>query len=224
MFIDFRIATAIINACYRVATDSRLASEILNIIQAENNTPNLLRDNVKMENLNHQRVTFAAMQAQMPDFEECPRLNEDDILLFALGSYHLKLAKSYCAEHFRNGLYIIALYRENALSDLARCNIMMNNAWLRARIQSRHVRSRIYYSYMLIDGNRGDRHAIAHYYCTCLTGSRTIGSCAHIISIVWYMGIGRHTDFNLPAQLLLTININTLYCCPPTMSIVRMNN
>lgn len=162
-----------------------------------------------MKNLNRQRVTFTAMEAQMPHFEEFPRLNEDDILLFALGSYHLKLAKSYCAEHFRNGLYIIELYRENALSDLSRCNIMINNAWLiRARIQSRHVRSRIYYSYMLIDGNRGDRHAIAHYYCTCLTGSRTIGSCAHIISIVWYMGIGRHTDFNLPAQLLNSVIID----------------
>lgn len=69
-------------------------------------------------------------------------------------------------------------------------------------IQTR--RSRIYYSYMLIDGNRGDKHAIAHYYCTCLTGSRTIGSCAHIT----YMGIGRHRDFNLPAQLLNSVIID----------------
>ncbi|KAF9406909.1 hypothetical protein HW555_012887 [Spodoptera exigua] len=107
MFIDFRIAAAIINVCYRVATDSRLASEILNIIQAENNTPNLLRDYVEMKNLNRQRVTFTAMEAQMPNLKSFERLNEDDIILFALGSYHLKLAKSYCAEHFRNGLYII---------------------------------------------------------------------------------------------------------------------
>lgn len=162
-----------------------------------------------MKNLNRQRVTFTGMEAQMPHFEEFPRLNEDDIILISLGSYHLKLAKSYCAEHFRNGLYIIELYRENALSDLSRCNIMINNACLiRARIQSRHVRSRIYYSYILLDGNTTDRNAIVHYYCTCLTGSRTIGSCAHIISIIWYMGIGRHTDFNLLAQLLNNIIID----------------
>lgn len=53
-----------------------------------------------------------------------------------------------------------------------------------------------------------DRNAIEQWYCTCLTGARTIGSCAHIVSIIWYMGKGRHTEFNLPAEMLSSIMID----------------
>lgn len=211
MFCDFKIAAAIINACYRVAVDNRFAAEIVNIIHSRMNMSNHLHDYVHMKNLNRQRVPFEAMQANISNFEDFPSLSEDEVFLFALGSYHIKLAKSYCAEHLRDGLYLIELYRDNELSDLPRCNILVNNVWLvRVRIQSRHVRSRIYYSYILIDRDLTDRHAIAHWYCTCLTGNRTVGSCAHIISIVWYMGLGRHIDFNAPAQMLDNILIDDL--------------
>lgn len=30
------------------------------------------------------------------------------------------------------------------------------------------------------------------YYCTCITGARTLGTCAHIASILWYLGFARH--------------------------------
>jgi len=29
---------------------------------------------------------------------------------------------------------------------------------------------------------------ILRYYCTCKTGARTLGSCAHIASILWFLG------------------------------------
>ncbi|KAJ8728525.1 hypothetical protein PYW07_006221 [Mythimna separata] len=149
------------------------------------------------------------MEATMPHLEDFPELTDDDIILFALGTYHIKLAKSYCAEHIRNGIYYIELFRENQLTDLPRYNIREDNVWLiRGRIQSRHVRSRVYYCYILINRSETGRRAIEQWYCTCLTGARTVGSCAHIISIIWYMGKGRHIDFNLPAAMLSTIIID----------------
>lgn len=211
MFADFRIAASFINAHYRVATDHRLATEFLQIIRTHMNEPNLLHNYVEGKNLNRQRVNFVTMDANMPQFEEFPQLTDDDIILFALGTYHIKLAKSYCAEHFRYGIYeyYIELFRDNQLHDLSRYNIRQSNVWLiRGRIQSRHVRSRVYYSYILINRNETDRNAIEQWYCTCLTGARTIGSCAHIVSIIWYMGKGRHTEFNLPAEMLSTIMID----------------
>lgn len=209
MFTDFKIGAAIINAFYRVAIDNVHAPEILSIIQSQINTPNLLNNYVQIKNLNRQRVAFVPMAANTPHFEDFPRLSENDVFLFALGSYHIKLAKSYCAEHLRNGVYHIELYRETELRDLHLCNILQRNVWLvRVRVQSRHVRSRIYYSYILIDRDSSYRNSIAHWYCTCLTGNRTVGSCAHIISIVWYMGLGRYIDFNPPAELLNSIIID----------------
>ncbi|CAH2092865.1 unnamed protein product [Euphydryas editha] len=209
VFTDFKIAAAIINAYYHVATDNEHAPEILDIIHTQMNTPNLLNDYVHMKNLNRQRVAFVPMEANIPQLEDFPRLSEHDVFLFALGSYHIKLAKSYCAEHLRDGLYHIELYRQTELSDLHLCNIHQRNVWLvRVRTQSRHVRSRIYYSYILINRDAFDRNSIAYWYCTCLTGNRTVGSCAHIISIVWYMGLGRYINFNPPAEMLDNIFID----------------
>ena len=30
------------------------------------------------------------------------------------------------------------------------------------------------------------------YYCTCKAGARTAVSCAHVASILWYLGYARH--------------------------------
>ncbi|KMQ87059.1 hypothetical protein RF55_13772 [Lasius niger] len=38
--------------------------------------------------------------------------------------------------------------------------------------------------------NRED--PIIGYYCTCKTGARTLGTCTHVASILWYMGYARH--------------------------------
>lgn len=203
MFTDFKIAAALINAFYRVAVDNRLAEDFLRIINAKINTPNLLYDYVTLRNLNRQRVVFERIDAHLPQLDDFPVLTNDDLTKIALGSYQLKLARSYASEHLRNeGLYTIEIYRENNLPDLEQCNIFIdnNNAWLlRGRIQSRHIRQRTYYSYVLIDNNEQGVDAIKQYYCTCLSGRRTIGSCAHIISIIWFLGQGRLNGFNLPA-------------------------
>lgn len=201
MFTDFRIAAALINAFYRVAVDNRLAEDILRIIHAKINAPNLLFDYVTLRNLNRQRVAFERIDAHLPQLEDFPVLTNDDLILLSLGSYQLKLARSYASEHLRdNGLYIIEIYREENLPDLQQCNIFQNNLWLlRGRIQSRHIRARTYYTYVLIDHDRVGIDAITQYYCTCLSGRRTIGSCAHVTSIIWFLGQGRLNGFHLPA-------------------------
>lgn len=33
---------------------------------------------------------------------------------------------------------------------------------------------------------------IIGWFCTCLAGSRTVGMCSHVASVIWYLGIGRH--------------------------------
>ena len=132
--------------------------------------------------------------------------------MISLGSYQIDLAKSYCSEHLRDGLYRIELYRENDIHDLVGGgNIQAENVWLiRGRVQSRHVRARKYYVYILVDKNQTGTDAIPHYYCSCLTGRRTIGSCAHTISIIWYLGLGRHIPFHHPAGHLNDLIIDVM--------------
>lgn len=114
-------------------------------------------------------------------------------------------AAGYCAEHLSNGLYIIETYREGALDDLPDYGIH-EDAWLlRGRIQSRHVRVKTYFCYILISSANN----IVQQYCTCLTGRRTIGTCAHIVSIVCYLGYARHTGFTAPASFLNAVIVDT---------------
>ena len=35
---------------------------------------------------------------------------------------------------------------------------------------------------------------ILSYYCTCKADARTVGSCAHVASILWYSGYARHQN------------------------------
>ncbi|GBP80290.1 hypothetical protein EVAR_37967_1 [Eumeta japonica] len=85
--------------------------------------------------------------------------------------------------------------------------------YIQGRIKSRHVSGRIYYSYILIN-NRAEtaRESIAHYYCSCLTGKRTVGTCAHIMSIIWYLGWARHQpSILLPATYLDDIVVDNVH-------------
>ncbi|XP_045510487.1 uncharacterized protein LOC123705641 [Colias croceus] len=209
MFVDFKIGASLLNAFRPVFENHRLASDIINIIDEKINNPNRLFDYVELKNLNRQRRDFVRMEANLPFLNDFPRLTEECIVLHALGTYHIKLAKSYVAEHFRDGVYLIELYREESLDDLNRCNILQTNVWLlRIKIQSRHVRSRTYNTYILIDRDQIGRNAIVEHYCTCLTGRRTVGSCAHIVSVLWFLGLGRHEPFIAPAEHLLDVIVD----------------
>lgn len=99
---------------------------------------------------------------------------------------------------------IILMYAENHKYEY----IEEQDVWLlRARIQSRHIRSRTYYSYVVIDRQKSGREAIAHYYCSCLCARRTVGYCAHIMCVVWYLGWARNQieEIRLPAAELSAV-------------------
>ncbi|KAJ8720844.1 hypothetical protein PYW08_006309 [Mythimna loreyi] len=75
-----------------------------------------------------------------------------------------------------------------------------NNILIKCRIHSRHVTTKIYYTYIMFDESVNGINAITEYYCSCYHGKRTLGSCAHIISVVYYLGWARHRDhFDHPA-------------------------
>lgn len=204
MFDDFKVCGALINHFHPVISDSERSPAIINRIQERIHTPNILQEYVERKHLNRQRISFVRIEENQ--IEDFPHLTEEEIILFALGTYQLKLARSYCSEHLRNGVYIIEVYRDEQLEDLTDFNIFQTNVFLiRIHIQSRHARAREYRSYILIDRDQTGISSILQYYCTCLTGSRTLGSCAHILSVVWYMGLARYEGFNPPAAFLDSI-------------------
>ena len=213
MFVDIRIAAALLNAFKEPLKDHPRANDIIQVLNERMHMANSLGDYVIENNINRQRASFRTITADDNQLLQFPVLTEEDLLLISLGSYQIKLARSYLSEHLRNGMYTIEICI-GAIPNLVRYNINISEGiLLRGRIKSRHVSGRIYYSYILIK-NRAEtgRDAIAHYYCSCLTGKRTVGTCAHIMSIIWYLGWARHQpSILLPATFLDDIIIDNNY-------------
>lgn len=209
MFTDFKIAAAIINHFHEPIADSNNVESYLNIIRNKMDSPNLLHNYVERKRLNNRRADFLRIEAN--NVQNFPHLTEEHVILLSLGTYQLKLARSYCSEHLRNGLYSIEIYRENALEDLPDYGINEDVWLLRGRVQSRHRRSKTYYCYVLVkNNNTNNDNDIVQHYCTCLTGRRTMGTCAHIISIIWYLGYARHEGFTAPASFLNDVIVDGL--------------
>lgn len=121
----------------------------------------------------------------------------------ACGTYQLKQARSYYGEHIRNGSYSIEVCRDRSNNLLEGLNSADNCTLLRARIQSRHISHKIYFIYILINANEIGRNAIKQYCCNCIAGRRTVGCCAHVMTIIWYLSWARYESNSFPpAQFL----------------------
>ncbi len=58
---------------------------------------------------------------------------------------------------------------------------------IRARIKSRHSGSVQYWTWIQFD----DRD-IKAWYCSCRSGARVVGCCAHETCVIWFLGYARH--------------------------------
>lgn len=154
-------------------------------------------------NLNRQRATFTRLDANNPEVSDFPELTYEDLIKFAIGTYHLKVARSYCSEHTkRTGVYEIEVYRHSEQIDIINDRVIRsqshtNNVLIRCRINSRHVRSKTYYTYLLFNTVVSGIEAVKEHYCSCYHGNRTLGSCAHVISVMYYLGWARHNEREL---------------------------
>ncbi|KAF9410084.1 hypothetical protein HW555_010746, partial [Spodoptera exigua] len=122
MFVDIRIAAALLNSFREPLKDHPRANDIIQVLNERINMANSLGDYVTENNINRQRASFRTITSNDNELLQFPELTEDDLLLISLGSYQIKLARSYFSEHVRNGMYTIEICI-GAIPDLARYNI-----------------------------------------------------------------------------------------------------
>ena len=143
--------------------------------------PNNLETRIVNENLNQKKTIWSKLDSADTALD-FPILSENDIRNLTLGIYQLKQAKSYTYEHINeSGDYSVSV--SNIIPGL-----------LRAQLQSRHVSSKKYFVYVQYDNCLNGCNKIKAWYCQCRTGARTVGMCAHIASLIWYLGYARHTE------------------------------
>ena len=74
---------------------------------------------------------------------------------------------------------------------LLRAEIRIANPKLiRLQIPSRHRSRVVYNACILIDNSESGLRRLAHFYCKCLSGMRTVNPCGHVLTAVSILGTG----------------------------------
>lgn len=100
------------------------------------------------------------------------------------GIYHVNLAKNYIHDKLQREETNILQFDEMVEEP----NI------LRMRVYSRFRSSCKYMLWIAfaIEDDIENQPLKLHYYCTCKSGARTLGTCAHVASVLWFLGYARY--------------------------------
>ena len=186
-FRDLLNVCSVLNTYFLpIISDSGYEEEISNRLKSLLHKPTHLSDFVIQQKLNSKRVNFRDMDSSLDI--EFPFLEQQDLYLLALGSYQLKLAPSYYAQHSGNAENIIQIYRDqDILKSVLEHSIICEEPYLlRGRIHSRHSNKTKYFLNILHDLSKTGVHMIIGYCCQCKSGLRTVGCCAHIMTTFWF--------------------------------------
>ncbi|XP_047024539.1 uncharacterized protein LOC124633388 [Helicoverpa zea] len=212
MMQNFQIAASFLNRFGVRFQDRNEANEIVTIIRQRINFENNLALLVEQLNMNRRSTAFQSITADRDNLFLFPRLSYSELILFALGTYQIRQARSYYGEHIRfHGSYRIEVCRDT--QDFSQYNLRGSGdkTLIRGKIKSRHISRKQYYVYILVENNVPGRAGIVEYCCNCLVGRRTIGCCAHVMTVVWYLGWARYEDnISAPAAFLDDVVIREL--------------
>ena len=112
-------------------------------------------------------------------------MTEDELRDLTIGIYQLNQAKFYTDDQFdENGSYEIMAHNEN-------------DGVLKAQIRSRHTSNKRYN--LWVEYTQG-LNPITGWYCGCRSGARTVVCCAHVASVLWYLGYYRNETENSVAK------------------------
>lgn len=176
---DLLIAAAILNKYFsRILSDIGMEEEIGKAMLERLDTPNILYGIVKKRNFQKEIKNFVPYQDNV-----FPRLEMRDLIMISLGTYQIKLAPTYYAEHMKlcNNEFLVYVCPEEGSSQFCNQFYTETNSprLLCAKMKSRHKSQTSYHTYVLFDAFGAGSSCILSYYCECKTGRRTVGCCAH---------------------------------------------
>ena len=174
------LVSAIVNKYCKPLNPSQVDGELTGCKMLYLSTQNnCLKERIERDHLERRPSNWLSVSSAGDCFNDFPKLQEDDLRQLTLGVYQLKLAKSYSVEHL------------NTDSSYEMFVNKQDEGLLMGKIQSRHVSSRshklwIEYDDVMVKG----------WYCQCRSGARVVDTCAHVASVVWFLGCARHRDID----------------------------
>ena len=60
----------------------------------------------------------------------------------------------------------------------------------------------------MIEINQNDlQYPVVGWFCECKTDAHTVGCCAHVATIIWYLVIGKHSQYK-PKSDTFSMQVN----------------
>uniref|UniRef100_T1KZE7 SWIM-type domain-containing protein n=1 Tax=Tetranychus urticae TaxID=32264 RepID=T1KZE7_TETUR len=136
--------------------------------------------------------TYRIMKLHIPpsvglNFRSLSRIFSVGILFFAKGSFQLKYCAAFFAEPHNRTDPEFRFERYNCLE-----TTMMSRS-------NRDPITTTRFCFILIDDSNTGIKKIDKHYCTCKAGRRTMGCCAHILTMLWFGLMGWRTNPRVPA-------------------------
>ena len=194
----YLIAGALINRYKEKLIMTRKTAALAREIKQRANTVNLLQLRVEQNHLARRSAIWELLDHE--HFPEFPKLNKDLLQEFTGCNYQLRLAPSYIQDKFNHeSTDVFQLDRNRAEPGLLRFRIFSS-----FRIATRYQLWILFRVNHNSNNERNTNRQILGYYCTCKSGARTLGCCAHVTSVLWYLGYARHEQIiRYPSRALL---------------------
>ena len=109
-----------------------------------------------------------------------PILSLDFLLKYTCGTYQIKQSQGYAKQHMYDNEQEFTLELSQSDDDPLRC-----------RLHSRHSNNTKYFLCLRFD-NTKEEEPIKNHCCQCKSGSRMVGCCRHVATVLWYLGYACH--------------------------------
>lgn len=213
------IAFAFLNVFHEPILSDKEHEDIAILMKSRLGVPNLLKDVVDHHNLSKVKVPYIDLNYTWLDNVAnnlvlgFPQLSLDDLYAVSLGPYQIKNALSYFAQHQKDNIFLVQKFQPNprdrlSALDYANFGITVSDPLLvKAYMKSRFRSTKNHHIFVLIDKSKIERASIVEYFCTCETGSRTVGCCSHVMTIIWYLGYGQYNEIRVPNIDITNVSI-----------------
>ena len=211
MFRDFHICCALYNMEFKpIVSDTLLNVDVGRIMLEKQHDENHMQALVFENNLKQRTSLFLNMTEDIGDnplMDNFPDLTVTDLYTYALGTYQVKNCEKYFQDlRDEDGRFFYHISKETININYAQYHFDVTNEnamIVKLKIQSRFVRSKQRFVFVLIDQSKQGLDAILGHYCTCMVGSRVVGCCSHVMLLIWYFGFARNeTNIRSPAASL----------------------
>ena len=219
-FALLSIAFSLMNLFHcRITSDNNDHDQILQLMVTRKDAPNMLQTLVEARRLIRQQISFVRLDSTEHRIETMfPQLTIQNLRLISLGSYQIRNSISYLAEHVQanDGVFQIAVFDSSQRRSLQPINYsefgfnVQQPLLLKSKLHSRFRGAKEHVQFLLIDQSLNGIDAIVAHFCNCECGSRTVGVCSHIMTIIYYLSYGHSHPVHIPNSFLSHLSVTSV--------------